>query len=295
MDVTAPPDWNIVALATQLAAGVPLKVSHGLVDYVLFRDAQGVCRALIDRCAHRRAPLSLGKITPEGLIECPYHGWRYDGATGACRSIPNLGAGEKPPKAYGVAKFEVIVEDGFVWLGTNPETAFQNPFGPIPTLGERQEGIQSFVYPGADFIDLVLDCPAAILKIDGVEILSDHRYGEPVIEGGDVTVEYAARPLRLNAPPSSAQSDFPYLLRLFSQGGTVRAELFEGQHVRGVSVFAAAPSGARMTRLIWQETSGSAEGKTRFAVRPHNILDAALVDRADTHVSDLWHRRLVIA
>ena len=295
MNVTAPSDWSIVALTTQLGAREPLKVPHALVDYVLFRDGSGICRALIDRCAHRRAPLSLGRITPEGLIECPYHGWRYDGATGACRSIPNLGATEKPPKAYGLAKFEVVEEDGFVWLGTNPETPFQNPFSTIPALGERQQGIETFVYPGTDFLDLFLDCPAAILRIDGVEILNDHRYGEPVIEGGDVTVEYAARPLRINGPPSSAQSDFPYLLRLLSRGGAVRADLFEGQHLRATSIFAAVPSGARMTRLIWQGTCGAADRKTRFAIRPRDVLNVTLVDQADTHVSDLWHRRLIIA
>lgn len=295
MEVTVPTEWNIVALATQLVAGKPLRASYGVQDYVLFRDASGRCRALVDRCAHRRAPLSLGKITAEGLIECPYHGWRYDGATGACRSIPNLGAGEKPPKAYGVAKFDVNEEGGFIWLSTGSDVPFQNPFGPVPMLGDQQQGVEPFVYPGTDFVDLVLDCPAAVLMINGIEILNDHRYGEPVIEGGDVTVEYAARLRRPNAPSAAAQSDFPYMLRLFGRGNGVRAELSAGQNLCAVSVLAAVPSGARLTRLVWRGTGGSEGHKAAFTIRPRDVLDVALVDEADTHVSDLRHRRLIVA
>lgn len=50
------------------------------------RSAQA-WRAFEDRCPHRLVPLSEGRITEDGLLECPYHGWAFDG-TGQCDRIP---------------------------------------------------------------------------------------------------------------------------------------------------------------------------------------------------------------
>ncbi len=40
-----------------------------------------------DKCPHRLAPLSEGRINEKGLLECPYHGWAFSG-TGNCEYIP---------------------------------------------------------------------------------------------------------------------------------------------------------------------------------------------------------------
>lgn len=44
-------------------------------------------RVLEDRCPHRLAPLSEGRINDAGQLECPYHGWSFSG-TGKCEHIP---------------------------------------------------------------------------------------------------------------------------------------------------------------------------------------------------------------
>src|SRR3546814_16993517 len=75
-------------------------------------------RGLVDQCAHRRAPLSLGRVGAGGLIECPYHGWRYDGS-GACVAIPNLVEGKRVPRNYRVAAPQVTEMDGFIHLRTS--------------------------------------------------------------------------------------------------------------------------------------------------------------------------------
>lgn len=42
-----------------------------------------------DYCPHRFAPLSQGRIDEKtGCIECPYHGWQFDGKDGHCTRIP---------------------------------------------------------------------------------------------------------------------------------------------------------------------------------------------------------------
>jgi len=82
---------------------------------VLFRDSHGVHHALTDRCPHRFAPLSLGKLT-DGIIQCPYHGLRFDGS-GACVHNPH-GDGRIPAAAR--TKSYPIVERYsalWVWMG----------------------------------------------------------------------------------------------------------------------------------------------------------------------------------
>jgi phenylpropionate dioxygenase-like ring-hydroxylating dioxygenase large terminal subunit len=141
---------------------------------VLFRDAGGVCRALADRCAHRRAPLSRGRVTQQCFIECPYHGWRYDGATGACIAIPNLRPDEKIPKNYRVSVYETWERDGFIQilLGQGDARAEAGSVE-VPNLGRQWQGERFLAYPEELFIDTLVDCPSSILSITGVQILDD--------------------------------------------------------------------------------------------------------------------------
>jgi vanillate O-demethylase monooxygenase subunit len=84
------------------------------VDWAIARVG-GRPVALVDRCAHRFAPLSAGSVV-DGCVECPYHGYRY-GADGRCVHIPALGAGAKiPPAAFVPAAHDVVERYGLVWL-----------------------------------------------------------------------------------------------------------------------------------------------------------------------------------
>lgn len=57
-------------------------------DLVLWWDrTTATWCAFDDRCPHRLVPLSQGRITEDGLLECPYHGWAFKG-DGACDRIP---------------------------------------------------------------------------------------------------------------------------------------------------------------------------------------------------------------
>ncbi|MGH7120266.1 MAG: Rieske 2Fe-2S domain-containing protein [Acetobacteraceae bacterium] len=47
---------------------------------VLFRTPDGTPAALPDQCPHRGVRLSLGRLTPNGCIECAFHGWQFDRA-----------------------------------------------------------------------------------------------------------------------------------------------------------------------------------------------------------------------
>lgn len=108
----AQPGWYIACRSKQLA-GRPLARTILGAPLVLFRDAHGRAAALIDRCPHRNAPLSAGRVDGSHLA-CPYHGWRFDGL-GVCRAVPGLyGPAEHP--ARDAAAYPTCEQDGFVWV-----------------------------------------------------------------------------------------------------------------------------------------------------------------------------------
>ena len=60
------------------------------------RDSKGKPNTLSDTCIHRGGSLS-GGVVREDCIQCPYHGWRFNGE-GSCERIPSLGKEAKIPK-----------------------------------------------------------------------------------------------------------------------------------------------------------------------------------------------------
>lgn len=93
-----------------------------------------------DLCSHRLAPLSEGRIV-EGCLECPYHGWQFDG-TGACTKIPfqaEGGTAHQSPRAK-VQAYPSCVKQGllFVYAG-KPENADSKPIPIVPPLEQHQD------------------------------------------------------------------------------------------------------------------------------------------------------------
>lgn len=85
---------------------------------VLFRAEGGRASALLDRCAHRNVPLSMGFAKDERLV-CGYHGWEFDGE-GVCQKVPAL-CGPQTGKARRVPSYAVREQQGYVWIYANPD------------------------------------------------------------------------------------------------------------------------------------------------------------------------------
>lgn len=79
---------------------------------VLFRTEAGEAVAIGDRCPHRFAPLSRGKLVGD-QIECPYHGLRF-GQSGMCEHNPH-GNRRIPPKAR-VPNYVLAERHRLVWI-----------------------------------------------------------------------------------------------------------------------------------------------------------------------------------
>lgn len=101
--------WYLAAWSEELT-DAPLGRRICDIPMVLFRNSTGEVAAMRDRCPHRFAPLSLGKIVPQGL-SCPYHGLVFD-AAGRCVHNP-FGV---PPEAAKVETFPLIERDDCLWV-----------------------------------------------------------------------------------------------------------------------------------------------------------------------------------
>jgi phenylpropionate dioxygenase-like ring-hydroxylating dioxygenase large terminal subunit len=80
--------WYAAAWADELASGGRLARTFLDTPLLLWCDEGGRRRALVDRCPHRFAPLSRGKIEQDA-VRCGYHGLAFDGVTGQCVHNPH--------------------------------------------------------------------------------------------------------------------------------------------------------------------------------------------------------------
>ncbi len=104
-------------------------------DFVLFRDAEGKARVLSNTCTHRGGSLAGGKVVGD-CVQCPYHGWHFDG-DGNCQRIPSLGPNAKIPGRTRVDAYPTQEKYGlvFAFLGDLPD-ADRPPMMEIYEYGE---------------------------------------------------------------------------------------------------------------------------------------------------------------
>ena len=103
--------WYIAAWGDEVASDKPLARRILGEPVVLFRGHDGSAAALADRCCHRSAPLSLGRVVEDG-IECGYHGLVINGV-GQCVRVP--GQRLVPPGAT-VRSYPLVEKNQFLWI-----------------------------------------------------------------------------------------------------------------------------------------------------------------------------------
>ncbi|MGD9715055.1 MAG: Rieske 2Fe-2S domain-containing protein, partial [Thermomicrobiales bacterium] len=139
--------WYCAALSSELTS-TPIARTICDTAMVLFRTEAGNTVALEDRCCHRQAPLSMGRVFGE-TIECGYHGFTFD-AIGTCVHIPHQ---DRIPAAACIRHFPTAERNGLVWLWIGDPAAPDH--GKIPTLpGVGEEGhrtVYMSFYANANF------------------------------------------------------------------------------------------------------------------------------------------------
>lgn len=106
--------WLAVLSSNELRKGKPLGVRRLGLDLVFWRDESGKVNALLDNCPHRHAKLSLGKVI-DGNIQCPYHGFEFNGS-GNVVKIPALGSASEMPKYLKAFPIPVHEDYGIIWI-----------------------------------------------------------------------------------------------------------------------------------------------------------------------------------
>lgn len=99
----------------------PLKVQMLGLQFVLWRDEQGNAQCISNTCTHRGGSLGDGKVVGD-CVQCPYHGWLFNGA-GDCERIPSLGPLSQIPERSRIDAYPVEERYGlvFVFLGDLPD------------------------------------------------------------------------------------------------------------------------------------------------------------------------------
>lgn len=126
--------WHPVAFSSAIR-GRPVAARLMGRRLVVARDAEGPF-VLDDRCPHRGAPLSLGRLRA-GAIACPYHGWRF-GRGGACLQVPG-----SPLPGAPAGALPCVERAGLVWTSL---TVTPGPFPQLPDALE-DKSLDRFWWP----------------------------------------------------------------------------------------------------------------------------------------------------
>jgi phenylpropionate dioxygenase-like ring-hydroxylating dioxygenase large terminal subunit len=103
--------WYVAAIDAELIDGKLLSRTLLGQPVVLYRGESGQLFALNDRCPHRGALLSRGRLEGDA-VRCMYHGIKFDGS-GKCVQIP--GQDMIPPKLR-VPGYPLVQRGPFIWI-----------------------------------------------------------------------------------------------------------------------------------------------------------------------------------
>src|SRR5665213_1953561 len=101
--------WYVAGWSNEIG-GTPLARRIAGEPVVLYRTQGGQSVAFEDRCPHRLAPLSLGRVVGDDL-RCGYHGAQF-GPDGRCTYLP----GNPLPKDGRVRRYPLIEKWGWAWI-----------------------------------------------------------------------------------------------------------------------------------------------------------------------------------
>jgi len=85
---------------------------------VFWSESDQTWTCLDDRCSHRFAPLSEGRIVSNNCLQCAYHGWEFD-SQGRCQKVPQAKSGTG---GRNVQKYPVQVQASMIFVWADPDS-----------------------------------------------------------------------------------------------------------------------------------------------------------------------------
>lgn len=147
--------WYVAGFTEEIAKGQMM--ARRILDrpLLLMRGENGLVSALVDRCPHRFAPLSLGEFDGTS-VTCKYHGLGF-GRDGACTNNPH-----GPTTGLRVPAWPVCEQDGLLWVWAGESGA--NEAVPPPRYAMQDEATafvrHGYLHGNADYrlmVDNILD------------------------------------------------------------------------------------------------------------------------------------------
>lgn len=127
--------WYAVLSSKQVKKNKMIGVTRLSEKLVFWRDDAGKVYCIFDKCCHRGASLSTGKLA-EDHIQCPFHGFLYDGS-GKVTRIPANGKNAKVAENYRVNAYQARDAYGLIWVWYGDYNA---DLPEIPFFGELTQG-----------------------------------------------------------------------------------------------------------------------------------------------------------
>ena len=103
--------WYVAGWASEISNDAILSRKLLGEPVIMYRTAEGKVVAMEDRCCHRHAPLSHGRLEGDE-VRCMYHGLKF-APSGQCVEIP--GEAKVSPK-YKVKTYPLVEKDAALWI-----------------------------------------------------------------------------------------------------------------------------------------------------------------------------------
>lgn len=103
--------WYVIAWAGDLSKESLLGRTILGKPLIAYRNDAGDPVVMDDRCCHRHAPLSMGRLEADG-VRCMYHGLKFD-HSGRCIEIPGQ---DRIADSMRVKSWPVFEQDEFIWV-----------------------------------------------------------------------------------------------------------------------------------------------------------------------------------
>ena len=173
--------WYVAALDQELIDGKLLSRRVLGEHLLIYKGESGKVVAMNDRCPHRGALLSRGRLEGDA-VRCMYHGIKYDGA-GKCVQIP--GQDMIPPKLR-VRTYPVEQRSHFVWVWMgDPAKADPALIVDLPYLHEPQwKGLPAYLHYDANYL----------LIVDNLSDFSHLAFVHTKTLGGSEEYAYVSKP-----------------------------------------------------------------------------------------------------
>lgn len=177
---------------------------------LMYRREDGVPVALGNRCPHRFAPLTMGRLRGDE-VQCGYHGMVF-GDSGKCVRNPHRGG--HIPEAMRVRKYPILERHGLLWLWMgDPEAANSDLIPDFSCLVDpRFKTLKGVIEIEANY-ELITD---NLLDLTHVELVHEGLLSSPAVFASELQTVQAKDSIWSNRWVPNGQPP-PVWAKLFSQ------------------------------------------------------------------------------